>query len=242
MEISLFFPTNRFPIRFAGLSLEIAMKKLLLITPLLLTVIAARADIVVSQKMESSILNGDITMKIKGEKGRVDMPGGPLGSMSIVVNGGSGEVSTMMHGQKMVMKMSADQMKAATAKAKEQLSAGAATEKPKATGKTEKVGDWDAEIFEANLSGQPAKIWVAKSFPNADKLKAEMSKLSKSMGQASGDAYSLDIPGMPVKTEINSPIGKMTVTLTKAAEQAVDDKEFVIPADYQSMDASALGK
>jgi hypothetical protein len=28
--------------------------------------------------MESSMLNGDITMKIKGDKGRVDMPAGRL--------------------------------------------------------------------------------------------------------------------------------------------------------------------
>lgn len=38
------------------------MNKLSLILPLLLTVAVARADVLVVQKMESSMLNGDITM------------------------------------------------------------------------------------------------------------------------------------------------------------------------------------
>jgi hypothetical protein len=229
---------------FDELRLGPAMKKLLLITPLLLTVIAARADLVVSQKMESSMMNGDITTKIKGDKGRVDMPGGPIGAMSVIINGASGEMSTLMHGQKMIMKMSGAQMKDMVEKAK--AAAGtpaAAAEKPKSTGKTEKIGEWDTEIFDVKMGGQSAKIWVAKSFPNAAKVKAELSKMSKSMGQAASDPYSVDIPGLPVKTEVESPLGKMTVTITKVSEAAVDDKEFVPPADYKAMDLPAgLGK
>jgi hypothetical protein len=47
---------------------------------------------------------------------------------------------------------------------------------------------------------------------------------------------------MPVKTEIESPAGKVTVTITKAVEQAVEAKEFEIPADYQKMDMPAQPK
>lgn len=221
------------------------MKKLLLITPLLLTVIAARADLVVSQKMESAMMNGDITTKIKGDKGRVDMPGGPIGAMSVIINGTSGEMSTLMHGQKMIMKMSGSQMKDMVEKAKAAAGAtpAATAEKPKGTGKMEKIGEWDTEIFDVKMGGQSAKIWVAKSFPNADKVKAELSKMSKSMGQAASDPYALDIPGLPVKTEVESPLGKMTVTITKVSEAAVDEKEFVAPTDYKAMDLPAgLGK
>lgn len=218
------------------------MKKLSLIIPLVFTVVAASADVLVIQKMESSMLNGDITMKIKGDKGRVDMPGGPIGQISMLIDGASGEVNTLMHGQKMAMKMSSAQLKAATEQGKKAAGVTGEPEKPKSTGKSEKIGEWDAEIFDAKMGGMSAKIWVAKGFPNADKLKAELSKLSKSMGQGNNDAYGLDLPGMPVKTEIDSPVGKMTVTVVKAVEQDVAAKEFEVPADYQKMDMPALPK
>ena len=225
-----------------GAKYPYVMKKLSLILPLLFTIAAARADVLIVQKMESSMLNGDITTKIKGDKGRVDMPAGPIGQMSIIIDGASGEVNTLMHGQKMAMKMSGAQLKAAVEQSKAAAGATGETEKPKATGKTEKVGEWDTEIYKVKMDGVPAKVWVAKGFPNAEKLKAEMSKMSKSMGQGSGDVYGLDLPGMPVKSEIESPAGKMTVTITKAVEQAVDAKEFEIPADYQKMDMPAQPK
>ena len=218
------------------------MNKLSLILPLLLTVAAARADVLVVQKMESSMLNGDITMKIKGDKGRVDMPAGPIGQMSMIIDATTGDVNTLMHSQKMVIKMSGAQLKAAVEQSKATAGATGEIEKPKATGKTEKVGEWDTEIFEVKMAGVPAKVWVAKGFPNTEKLKAEMSKMSKSMGQGSEDVYGLDLPGMPVKTEVESPAGKVTVTITKAVEQAVDAKEFEIPADYQKMDMPAQPK
>jgi hypothetical protein len=208
------------------------MKKLLLITPFLLTVIAARADVVVIQKMESASVNGDVTMKIKGDKGRVDMP---ASAVSMIIDGASGEIATIIHSQKKVMKTTSAQMKAAAEQAKK-ITGVTTPEKPKATGKMEKVGEWNTEIYEANMGGQVARIWVAKDFPNADKIKAEMLKISKSMGQTLDiDSATMDVPGMAVKTEIVAQGGKMTMTVTKAVEQAVDAKEFEIPKDYQQM-------
>ena len=217
------------------------MKKFLLIAPVLLTVIAARADVVVTQKMESAMMNGEMVMKIKGDKGRVDMPNSPAGAVSMIIDGASGEVSTVIHSQKMVMKMGGDQLKAAVEQAKK-TAAATPSEKPKATGKMEKVGEWDTEIYDANMGGQSAKIWVAKNFPNAEKLKAEMLKISKAMGQGGMDAASADVPGMPVKTEITTAIGKMTTTIIKAVEQTVDAKEFEVPAGYQSMSMPQIPK
>lgn len=217
------------------------MKKLLLTTTVLLTAFAVRADIIITQKMESAMMNGEMTMKIKGEKGRVDMPTGPAGAMSMIIDGATGDVSTVMHGQKMVMKMGGAQLKSAVEQAKK-AAGDAAVEKPKATGTKEKVGEWDTEIFETKMGGQSAKIWVAKDFPNAAKMKAEMMKMSKAMGQGAMDTATMDLPGMPVKTEVNTAVGKMTMTMTKAVEQAVDAAEFEVPKDYKEMTMPALQK
>lgn len=217
------------------------MKKILLTTTVLLTAFAVRADVIITQKMESAMMNGEMTMKIKGEKGRVDMPAGPAGAMSMIIDGATGDVSTVMNGQKMVMKMAGAQLKSAVEQAKK-ATGDAPVEKPKATGAKEKVGEWDAEIYESKMGGQIAKIWVAKDFPNAVKLKAEMMKMSKAMGQGAMDTATMDLPGMPVKTEVNTAAGKMTMILTKAVEQPVDAAEFEVPKDYKEMAMPALPK
>ena len=217
------------------------MKKLILTTTVLLTAFAVRADVIITQKMESDRMNGEITMKIKGEKGRVDLPSGPAGAVSMIIDGATGDVSNVIHGQKMVIKMGAAQFKSAVEQAKK-ATGDAAVEKPKATGTKEKVGEWDTEIFETKTGGQTGRIWVAKDFPNAAKIKAEMMKISKATGQGAMDAATMDLPGMPVKAEINTAAGKMTMTITKVVEQPVDAAEFEVPKDYKEMAMPAIPK
>ena len=217
------------------------MKKLILTTTVLLTAFAVRADVIITQKMESDRMNGEITMKIKGEKGRVDLPSGPAGAVSMIIDGATGDVSNVIHGQKMVIKMGGAQFKSAVEQAKK-ATGDAAVEKPKATGTKEKVGEWDTEIFETKTGGQTGRIWVAKDFPNAAKIKAEMMKISKATGQGAMDAATMDLPGMPVKAEINTAAGKMTMTITKVVEQPVDAAEFEVPKDYKEMAMPAIPK
>ena len=45
---------------------------------------------------------------------------------------------------------------------------------------------------------------------------------------------------MPVKTEITTAIGKMTTTIIKAVEQAVDAKDFEVPKDSKEMSVPQL--
>jgi hypothetical protein len=113
-------------------------------------------------------------------------------------------------------------------------------EKPKPTGQKEKVGEHDTEIFEMNQGSLQARLWIAKDFPNAQSIKDQMNKLSSSMGGGGFDPSKVDVPGMVVKSEVNTPVGKMTITLVSAKEQAVDDKEFVKPEGYQEMQMPKL--
>jgi hypothetical protein len=39
---------------------------------------------------------------------------------------------------------------------------------------------------------------------------------------------------------VNTPVGKMTITLVKAKEEAVDDAEFKQPEGYQEMKMPTL--
>jgi hypothetical protein len=203
------------------------MKKLLL--PLfLLGGVIAQADVVIEQNIESSATTGKMVMKIKGERARMDMPKNAAGAMSMVIDMKGGEVSILMHDQKMVMKSKIP------AQSKEAIDA-AKVEMPKATGKKEKVGEWDTEIFEGNVANIPTKMWVAKDFPNYKALMEQMNKLSAATG--GGAAAKFDLGGMVVKTEMNLPAagGKMTMTVLKVKEEPVAEDDLKVPADYKGL-------
>ena len=217
------------------------MKSLLRIAPLLLAAAFVRADIVIEQKMESQFINGNIVMKVKGDQARMDMPAPVVGNVTTFMNFKSGDVITYVHQQKMAMKMNLSEVKKQQEAGQKALGVDPSKlEKPKATGQKEKVGEYDTEIFEMNQGNLQAKLWIAKDFPNAQAIKDQMAKLSSSMGGAGFDPAKVDVPGMVVKSEVNTPVGKMIITLVSAKEQAVDDKEFIKPEGYQEMQMPKL--
>ena len=217
------------------------MKSLLRLVPLILAAALARADIVVEQKMESAVINGNVTMKLKGDKARMDMPSPVGGNVTTLMDFKSGDMVTLMHEQKMAMKMNLADVKKQQEAGQKALGVDPSkVEKPKSTGQKEKIGEYDTEIFEMNQGALQAKLWIAKDFPNAETIKQQMMKLSSSMGGGGIDPSKIDVPGMVVKSEVSTPVGKMTITLVKAKEEPVDDKEFVQPEGYQEMKMPTL--
>ena len=233
-----FFPFHRVPVQGTVLAY---MKLILRLAPLILAAAFARADIVIEQKMESAMINGNIIMKVKGDQARMDMPSPLGGNVTTLMNFKSGDMVTLMHQQKMAMKMNLSDVKKQQEAGQKALGVDPAKiEKPKATGEKEKVGEYDTEIYQVNQGSLQAKMWIAKDFPNAQSIKDQMVKLSSSMGGAGFDPSKVDVPGMVVKTEVSTPIGKMTTTLVMAKEQPVDDKEFIKPEGYQEMQMPKL--
>ena len=233
-----FFPFHRVPVQGTVLAY---MKLILRLAPLILAAAFARADIVIEQKMESAMINGNIIMKVKGDQARMDMPSPLGGNVTTLMNFKSGDMVTLMHQQKMAMKMNLSDVKKQQEAGQKALGMDPAKiEKPKATGEKEKIGEYDTEIYQVNQGSLQAKMWIAKDFPNAQSIKDQMVKLSSSMGGAGFDPSKVDVPGMVVKTEVSTPIGKMTTTLVMAKEQPVDDKEFIKPEGYQEMQMPKL--
>ena len=216
------------------------MKTYLCITTLFLAAAFARADVTIEQKMESSMMNGNMTTKIKGDSARMDMPSPVGGNVTVIMDMKSGDMTTLMHAQKMAMKMNMNDTKKQAEAA--QKAAGidpSKLEKPKATGTMEKVGEWDAEIYEFNAGGMSGKMWVAKDFPNAQAIKDQMSKMSNA-SSGGFDPSKMDVPGMPVKTQIKTPVGDITTTLVKVSQDAVADSEFDLPQGYTEMKMPTL--
>ena len=214
------------------------MKPLLLSAALILSVAAARADFTIEQKVDGlGQQSGSIVVKIKETKARAELSP----QISYIIDGVSGDSITLMHAQKGFMKVSAEQGKALIERM--QKSAGATPSKPVATGKKENVDQWAAEIFTWSNGPLSVKYWVAKDFPNAAAIQTAMDKaragglgaMNKSMLPANSD-----FPGMVVKTEMKMKEKTVTSTIVSVKEEAVDAKQFEIPADYKELPTPAF--
>ncbi len=114
----------------------------------------------------------------------------------------------------------------------------AALPKPQPTGTTERVGDYDTQIYLwSNLKSAAGTFWVAKNFPDFQAIKADLSRLRKIMN-ADGDAGNTpdisELPGMVVKTQwkVDKTV-RGTIRLVSAREEPVNDSRFEIPAGYR---------
>jgi hypothetical protein len=224
------------------------MKHLVISLGLALGVVAAHGDLVLQQKVESSMISGTITTQIKGDKIRVDMPSGPQGAMSTIMDLNSGDSTTLLHDQKTAMKIPGAQIKQmAEAMKKSRASAGTNAEPPKFTdtGKAEKVGDYNAEIYTwSSAEGANQTVWVAREFPNYTKIKVQMDKLNNSPVAQMSKGTAPDVstlPGMVVKTQMEVNGQKITSTLVSAKESSVDASIFQTPKDYKEVSQPGMG-
>lgn len=207
---------------------------------------AASADLIIETKVESPQMNSNVTTKLKGGKMRADMTG-PLGAMSSIMDSASGESVQLIHGQKMAMKTSAEQMKQAIEMSKK-LAGGntdpnAAQTKPQATGQKEKIGEFECEIYTWSSGGTSSRFWVALKHPLATQLKdAEKQMRSGALGSVAAAGPDVtQLPGPALKTETQVSNMKTVATIVSVKEGTVDPADFEVPKDYQTMDMSKIG-
>lgn len=204
---------------------------------LLLATTFVHADLVIVQKVEGGAQNADQTIKIKGDKSRTDL----TPAVSMLTNGATGEMITLMHTGRQYLKVSAEQTKSMM----EQLQKfrGSEPAKLQPTGKKEKVGDYDCEIFTAGLGALTATYWVAKDFPNYQNVLAQLDKFQSGTISAMGKGLLpeiKDFPGMTMKTEIVLNGKKVTTTVISVKEDNVDPKVLDIPAGYKEITSPEL--
>ena len=213
---------------------------LTLAAALLFSLAAARADFVIEQKVDGlGQQSGSIVVRIKETKARAELSP----QISYIIDGASGESITLMHGQKGYMKVSAEQGAALLERMQKTEGAGGAPAKPAATGQKENVGEWAAEIFTWTSGALAVRYWVARDFPHAAAIQTAMDKaragglgaLNKKLLPANSD-----FPGMVVKTEMKTKGKTVTSTIVSVKEEAVDAKQFEIPADYRELPTPTL--
>ena len=193
----------------------------------------AGADLTITQSIESSAGTNKVTIKIKGERARVDAS--PKSSM--IVDTKSGEVITLVPEQKAVMRLTAERAKEMGNRARQiakvnDSSLEIATPKP--TGKKEKINGYETEEYFAETPKYKASYWVAKSYPDYQsilrQLKLLQDKAFAPVRRRQPDYY--DFPGLPIRTKMKEEKEEATITITSTSQAPIPDSEFAVPADY----------
>jgi len=201
----------------------------------------ARADFVITEAMQSAEVNGNLTMQIKGDKIRVDMDTSPIGKVSAIMDLKTGDTVSLMPAQKIAMKIPGAQIKQMLESAKKPNKA-LTDDSPKLidTGKKDIVGNYQTEIYSYDdTNGMIETLWVAKDFPDYKEINAEFAQLNNSAFADLTKAWNSEdesLPGMVVKSEVNTGGQKITVTLLSATNENLDASVFETPKDYQVMD------
>ena len=195
----------------------------------------ARADLTVVQKVEGSDGIHQITMKVKGDKARVEV--GP--QMTTIIDAKTGEIMNLMHNKKMVMRISGEKAKAMAEMAKSFVQDEAPDQAtPKATGKKQTINGYQTEEYVSDSSKFHASYWVATSYPDYQKILAQMSILQKgafnAVTKGMPDYHAL--PGLPLRTEVKIQGQEPIVsTIDSVKTDPLPDSEFTMPAGYTEM-------
>ena len=188
----------------------------------------ARADIVLTQHTFAGAAKSPLvtTMSIKGEQIRSDNDT----TSSAIMNTATGDMTTLMHEQKMVIKLNTKDLP--VAKDVPGVDPKSLLPKITATGKKETIDGHECEIYTSEAYGMVMKMWMCMDYPGYDKLKAGLKTMAKL--SASGATSGPEVPGMMLKSEYEQSGIKFTTKLVSLEEKVLSDDLFVVPTGYKA--------
>jgi len=211
------------------------MKKMYLLLVLSISFVgSARADLTIVQKVEGPGQSGEITVKIKGDKERMDAPSQP----TRIIDGKTGEMTDLLNEKKSFIRISAQQMKAA-AETINKFDDGKqpSPHKLTPTGKKETINGYETEEFVYETPQFKASFWVATKYPDAaDILKQMQAPVSGAWKPSNmGMPDYTDFAGLPLKTVISVGDNQVATTIMSIKKDSISAAEFDIPKDFQEL-------
>lgn len=211
------------------------MKKLLLPLLTLTLATAARADLTITQEVQQEGGGQKMTMKIKDQQMRMDA----TPQATTVIDLKTGDTTTFVHEQKMIIKASGAKLKEMQKQALAQ-NADTKVEPPKATGKKETINGYACEEYEVNANGGKMDLWITKDVPAAEKAMAELSAIGGPTDPVQAALKAQGFSGFPMRTVVEMPgMGKTTVTVVGLNEKPIDASEFTAPPGYHEVQIPA---
>jgi Domain of unknown function (DUF4412) len=212
------------------------MKSLRLFTIASLAILAtARADLTIVQKVEGTDGLHEITMKVKGDKARVEVSP----QVTTILDAKTGELTNLLNNKKLVMRISGDSAKAMADMAKsfvKKESPGQTT--PKATGKKATIDGYETSEYVTDSPKFHASYWVATSYPDYKNIMEQMAILQKgafaSISKDMPDYHAL--PGLPLRTQVKyADQPEITSTIESISLAPLPDSDFTVPSDYSEV-------
>ena len=200
------------------------------ILPLLLSAVVSTSAFADVTLIQDTLLNGissRTTMMVKGDKVRTDNGT----ETSIIMDTANGDMITLMHEQKMMIKNNTKELQALAAPQKANDKIKVDDTKVTATGKTEKVDGYDCEIYLSENNGMVVKMWLSKTYPGQEKLREELKVMTKLSAPGTKQP---ELPGLALKTEYEQQGLKFTTRLISISSDKIDDTKFAIPAGYKA--------
>ena len=206
---------------------------ILLLTCAVLFSLSARADFTIVQKVENKGQANEMTLKVKGD--RVRMEASP--EMTMIVEGKTGDMITLINAQKKFMRISGDKAKAIAEMAAKY--GATTTEKPKlvATGKKTTINGYEAEEYLAETAKFKASYWIAPKFPGSAEILKQLQAVIPTTWNdlAKGMLDYRDLPGFPLRTQVKLADEEVTSTVVSIKQDPLSEAEFSVPKDFQEV-------
>jgi hypothetical protein len=228
------FSFTSLPIIFPATS-SLSMKRTALFLFLAASLLA-RADLTIVQKVEMGSTAGEMTIRIKGDKVRVD----PAPQVSMITDSKTGDTITLMHDQKKALRMSGDKMKAAAEMVNKFTggsSPAASQRKLTPLGRKEQVNGMSTELYSIDTPVGKATYYIASNYPDASAILEEMQATQPAAlaSTATNMPDFRDLPGVPVKIEMDAHNRHIVMTLVSINRDPIPASEFIVPPGYSDM-------
>ncbi len=218
-----------------------SMKTLLGFCVVFTAAICGASDFVIEQDVETGGTKISMLMQVKDSQARMDMGK----ETSIILNLETGDLTTIMHAQKMIMSMTGDQMQSMMQMGMKQTGASMEHGELVPTGKTDTINGFKTTQYLSKSADMEAEYWIAEDLPNADAMMKRFATLTKKLNENSpAPSVAMDpdkFPGFPIRTIMNMPSGEKVVsTVSRVEETEVPASIFELPEGYQSMQMPSI--
>jgi hypothetical protein len=198
--------------------------------------LTARGDLTIVQKVEGSGSVSQITIKLKGDKVRVEV----TPQVTTIIENKSGDVLTLMNKERKFLRISADKSKAIAEMASKysgDTQAAAETAKLTATGRKEMINGYEAEEYVREAPSFKATYWIASKYPDSAAIVKQLQAIIPAAWNdvAKGMLDYRDFPGLPLRIKVKTNGKEITSTITSIKRDVLSGEEFSVPKDFQEM-------
>jgi hypothetical protein len=198
--------------------------------------VTARGDLTIVQKVEGSGSLKQITMKLKGDKARVEVSP----EITTIMETKGGDILTLMNKKKKFVRISAERSKAIAelaSKYAKDSSAPAEKSKLTATGRKETINGYETEEYVRESPTVKESYWIALTYPDSAAIVKQLQAITATAWNeiAKGMLDLNDFPGLPLRTIIKTDRKEIVSTIMSIKQDLLSDMEFAVPRDFQEV-------